>query len=403
VPMSYKNILMVVEANFNTNHIGVRRVISYHFKNLVARGHNVILATHRDGHWVGCSLLDATRAILEDVHVSDTQPPYWKTGDGYLAEPAHIAPQHQSQISIQWDGPKVRPEDFDESILTNPWLCAVNGEPITDGAFSVGIVYDMVPNLIALGCLRMPQFLDIYRFAEEHHIGYEYFLRNAKTISCISESTRRDFLALYGSAVDQQVDVCIPFGDFGGGSPKRDPSATDVLMINVLDQRKNFSTAAKALKEASMKTRLHVVIVGRERLPWNDVMKFLVEISAVCASVRWYRSPSDIQIQELMTHAKVVFFPSFYEGLGLPILESQARGVPVVSSNNSSCGEINLSDGLTADPYDYHAQADLLVGVLSGTLAVPSGQILRDRQLAFLSGKNQFFVLDNPVLEAANA
>lgn len=389
--MSYKNILMAVEPDFNSSHVGVLRVIRYHFKDLVARGHSVTLATYKNGDWLSCSMLDATRAILGDTKRAEMQKPYWQSGS-WVRAGISDAPHPETHWSVHWDAGVVEPEAFDESILTNPWLCAQAGEAIEDSRFSTGIVYDMVPNLMALGVLRMPQFIDIYRFAHEHHIGYDYFLRNVETISCISESTRQDFNKLYGKDSDPQLEVCIPFGDFGTGAIQNDDDAQDVLMINVLDHRKNFMTVAKALKEASAKAKLHVVIVGRERLPGEEVMKFLTEISQVCASVRWYRSPPDSQLQELMTKAKVVFFPSFYEGLGLPILEAQARGVPVISSNTSSCGEINMNSALTGDPYDYKAFAAKLVALLDGELDVLTGQALRDAQISYLSGRNKLFM-----------
>jgi glycosyltransferase involved in cell wall biosynthesis len=388
--MPYKKILMAVEHDFNVTHVGVLRVIRYHFNDLVARGHSVTLATFKDGEWISCSMLDAARAILGETRQAETQRPYWQSGNWAVTGVADVL-RHDVPWSIKWDGPVVTPEAFDESILTNPWLCSQYGEVIPDSPFSTGIVYDMVPNLIALGMLRLPQFIDIYRFANEHHVGYDYFMRNLKTVSCISESTRHDFNMLYSVKSGPQVNVCIPFGDFGSGVVHDDPAAQDVLMINVLDHRKNFLTVAKSLKEASATVKLHVVIVGRERLPREEVMHFLTDIAQVCASVRWYRSPADTQVQALMAKAKVVFFPSVYEGLGLPILEAQALGVPVISSNNSSCGEINMNRVLTADPYDHKAYAAILVELLEGRMSIMTGDPLRKAQIAFLHGKNKLF------------
>lgn len=400
--MSYKKILMAVEPDFNQHHVGVLRVIRYHFRDLVARGHSVTLASYRQGKWISCSLLDATRAILADTRQAEMQKPYWQSGSQMRSGAFDALPQ-DAHWPIKWDGKAVDPGEYDESILTNPWLCAHEGTVIADAPFTTGIAYDMVPNLIALGVLRMPQFLDIYKFAHEHHVGYDYFVRNVRTISCISESTRQDFRRLYGAEPGPRLEVCLPFADFGSGEPHNDPAAQDVLMINVLDHRKNFLTVQKALKEASAAIRLNAVIVGRERLPTEEVTKFLKELSQVCASVRWYRSPPDAQVQELMAKAKVVFFPSSYEGLGLPILEAQARGVPVISSNNSSCGEINLNGILTGDPYDEKAFARKLVDVFEGRLPIMTGAALRNAQLSYLTGKNQLFKSSAGIMPASPA
>lgn len=50
--------------------------------------------------------------------------------------------------------------------------------------------------------------------------------------------------------------------------------------------------------------------------------------------------------------ANVTLLPSFYEGFGLPILESQICGTPVITSNISSMPEVVGEGALLVDPYD---------------------------------------------------
>ncbi len=45
-------------------------------------------------------------------------------------------------------------------------------------------------------------------------------------------------------------------------------------------------------------------------------------------------------------------FPSFYEGFGLPVLEAQSLGIPVLTSNISSLPEVAGEAALYIDPYD---------------------------------------------------
>jgi glycosyltransferase involved in cell wall biosynthesis len=60
---------------------------------------------------------------------------------------------------------------------------------------------------------------------------------------------------------------------------------------------------------------------------------------------------SDKDIVRLLKNAKGLIFPSLYEGLGLPILESYACGTPVIASNTSSMCEI-VHPQCMFDPYD---------------------------------------------------
>jgi glycosyltransferase involved in cell wall biosynthesis len=51
-----------------------------------------------------------------------------------------------------------------------------------------------------------------------------------------------------------------------------------------------------------------------------------------------------------MSAAEGLVFPSLYEGFGIPILEAQGLGCPVVTSSLSSMPEVVGSGGILVDP-----------------------------------------------------
>jgi len=68
--------------------------------------------------------------------------------------------------------------------------------------------------------------------------------------------------------------------------------------------------------------------------------------------------------------ARLLAFPSLYEGFGLPVLEAMTCGIPVLTSNVSSLPEVAGDAALLVDPLDVSAIADGL------------WQLLNDRELA---------------------
>jgi glycosyltransferase involved in cell wall biosynthesis len=59
----------------------------------------------------------------------------------------------------------------------------------------------------------------------------------------------------------------------------------------------------------------------------------------------------------LLRGARLLAYPSLYEGFGLPALEAMAEGIPVVASSSSSLPEVVGDAGLLPDPLDAAAIA----------------------------------------------
>ena len=62
-----------------------------------------------------------------------------------------------------------------------------------------------------------------------------------------------------------------------------------------------------------------------------------------------------------MAGARFFAFPSLFEGFGLPVLEAQQKGIPVMTSYNSSLPEIAGDAALLVDPTDIDAIADAML------------------------------------------
>ena len=78
---------------------------------------------------------------------------------------------------------------------------------------------------------------------------------------------------------------------------------------------------------------------------------------------------ADEALHALYAAASVVWFPSRYEGFGLPVVEAMACGAPVVASNSASIPEIAGDAAMLAGPADAAAHVEALSCLLTDSSA----------------------------------
>lgn len=116
-----------------------------------------------------------------------------------------------------------------------------------------------------------------------------------------------------------------------------------VLALSNLEPRKNLETLVDAYCALPAKYRenLSLLLVGVSG--WKTDKLFDKIISLVDAGydiVRPRKYVSDIDKPAIISGAKMLVYPSHYEGFGMPPLEALACGVPVITADNSSLPEV---------------------------------------------------------------
>ena len=131
-----------------------------------------------------------------------------------------------------------------------------------------------------------------------------------------------------------------------------------ILYIGIIDFRKNINAIIKTadILVNREKKDVYFVLIGRPALDYKNIIKKSQKIKAGHII---FLDVESKDIPFIYNLANVFFFPSFYEGFGLPPLEAMQSGTPVVASNASSLPEvIGEGGGLMREPDDYQGFAN---------------------------------------------
>ncbi len=95
---------------------------------------------------------------------------------------------------------------------------------------------------------------------------------------------------------------------------------------------------------------------------------YVQKLSLLGGNIRIAGFVSDASLKALYSGAQAVWFPSRYEGFGLPVVEAMACGTPVITSQASSLPEIGGRAAVYADPAAWKSHVDAIQGVLTDSV-----------------------------------
>jgi len=209
-------------------------------------------------------------------------------------------------------------------------------------------------------------------YAEQIH----WAATSAAAIAADSESTRVDIIQRLDVAADKVEAIHL------AANPLYRQEVTDtavdltlrkydlnpdfLLAVGTLEPRKNLPfllrVYARLRAEAGLEEPL--VLVGAKGLLYEKVFA-AIETLQLGSFVRHLSGVSDQELAHLYHGAGVLATPSLYEGFGLPALEAQHCGCPVVVSERGSLPEIVGPDGVKLDPEDEESWIRTIAAVLS--------------------------------------
>ncbi len=328
--------------------------------------------------------------------LNPSQPPFKKGGEAFFDFP--LPPNFEIKV-LRW------PLSFLWTQVRLAWEMLINSPE------ALFIPAHILPfgapknSVVALHGLEYEYFPRYYSLWRRLYLRWstKRAAKRAKKIIAISENTKKDLIELYGAKVEK-IEVV--------------HHGVEVQNVNIKMKNDNVKLRARkaqwatglywgnhvALRNAKFKIKKpYLLYVGRVELKKNilgilEAYKILKEQYAIPHELVLAGAPGygyddlklvirnlleirnlDLEIKELgyitenlkrrlLSDADIFLFPSFYEGFGLPVLEAQTVGVPVVTSYGSCLPEIAGQGALFVNPTNPAQIAEAVKRVIDDNL-----------------------------------
>ncbi len=225
-----------------------------------------------------------------------------------------------------------------------------------------------------------------------HRIVLNHAVKKAKHIIVTSEFTKQDVHETLGVELEKMtVTYQAPFeqgykdtriqgykSDFGITKPY-------VLCVGAAYPHKNLEGLLQAWKLVQEKSdNYQLVLVGKSDYFYDKLQSAITNLK----SAIYLGFIEDDELVELYKNASLYVFPSKYEGFGLPPLEAQQYGTPVVSSSASCLPEVLGESALYFDPDNFDQMADVIYkGLIDESIRHELKQNARENLQRFSWGK----------------
>ena len=188
-------------------------------------------------------------------------------------------------------------------------------------------------------------------------------LRRADHIITVSESVRTELISRHRLPVERVTAVQLAASDAFHMHTREElaPIMTQMglqqdgycLFVGTVEPRKNVERLIQAyeLLPVDMRRTFPLVIAGGEGWNSNAIHARIAKAQAE----GWLRYVSFVDqrwLPSLYAGARLMAYPSLYEGFGLPIVEAMASGTPVVTSNVSCMPEVAGGAARLVNPLD---------------------------------------------------
>lgn len=251
----------------------------------------------------------------------------------------------------------------------------------------IDIIYN--PHLFFLRRKHKPQIITIHDLSFLRHPYFFSFrqqcwhwrqkigkqIQQANLLTAVSQYTKQEIIEIF-KVPEEKIKVIYP-----GINPLflNESQPTEnlpslflnpyILYLGTVEPRKNVEGVIKAFGLVKQKPAFRdfkLVIAGKLGWLYKDVAT-LYHRSAYRQDIKFLGSVNDNQRLALYKNAAVFIYPSFFEGFGLPPLEAQACGCPVIASDRSSLPEVLGKSAVLINPWQTNKLAEAIEAIIANS------------------------------------
>jgi glycosyltransferase involved in cell wall biosynthesis len=180
-------------------------------------------------------------------------------------------------------------------------------------------------------------------------------LKKVAAITVISENSKNELLQNF--KINKNKIYVIPnciSDNFFSLSCKKNNTTKQILFIGT-KENKNLERSIVALKNINIK----FIIIGK----LNNYHIELLKKNKI--NYQNFINLSENELLKKYQQADILLFPSLYEGFGMPIVEAQAAGVPVITSNLEPMKSVAGDAAILINPQNVYEISQAIKNILN--------------------------------------
>ena len=171
--------------------------------------------------------------------------------------------------------------------------------------------------------------------------------------SCVSESTKSDFLSNFSNnspQIHKQTFVATNASSHLQKKTSNNSKNPYILSVSTVLPRKNYFNLIQAINFLKDKIPHKLVIVGGYNSKNISKLQKFIKQHNLNHKVEFTGFVNDEELDKKYSQADMLVIPSLYEGFGLPVLEGLSRGIPVICSSIPPFKEVGGDVAIYFDP-----------------------------------------------------